>query len=90
MVGFRDFIEYLDPFFKSLKSLIECLRLLPIKLLMSSASVDTRTQLKNNDQDIDQLEFVEKLTFTMLFKQRKTELLSQKENILAQQLLKVI
>ena len=53
-------------------------------------SVDTRTQLKNNDQDIDQLEFVEKLTFTMLFKQRKTELLSQKENILAQQLLKVI
>ena len=57
---------------------------------MSSASVDTRTQLKNNDQDIDQLEFVEKLTFTMLFKQRKTELLSQKENILAQQLLKVI
>jgi len=39
--------------------------------------------------DVDQLGFVDKLTFNMLFKQRKAELVSQKEKILEKQLMKV-
>jgi hypothetical protein len=41
-------------------------------------------------EDSDPLNFVEKLTFTMLFKQRKAELISEKESILKKHLLKVI
>jgi len=40
--------------------------------------------------ETDPLAFVSKLTFTMLFQQRKAELIAQKESILTQQMLKVI
>ena len=53
-----------------------------------SASSQPATQEKSSE--IDPLEFVEELTFNMLFKQRKEELVTQKENILKKQMIKVI
>lgn len=53
-----------------------------------SASLKPVTQEKSTE--IDPLEFVDKLTFNMLFKQRKEELINQKESFLRIQMIKVI
>lgn len=53
-------------------------------------TISSKKIAENDIEDFDPLDFVEKLTFTMLFKQRKAELISEKENILKKHLLKVM
>ena len=55
----------------------------------NSLSTQDNSREKECTSD-DALEFVDSLTCNMLFKQRKEELISQKENILRRQMNKVI
>ena len=56
----------------------------------NSESASSKPATQEKSSEIDPLEFVEELTFNMLFKQRKEELVTQKENILKKQMIKVI
>lgn len=50
----------------------------------------TSAEPQTTSSDNDPLEFVDKLTFNMLFRQRKEELVTQKESILTKQMIQVI
>ncbi len=56
----------------------------------NSTSSDSRAKTSAEKSETDPLEFVTKLANNMLLKQRKEELVTQKENILTKQLIRVI